>query len=62
MEVNFGDFDENDALEEPQELTEEQIGLLFKLKDDVDSVLGIDDSTKRKHAAKALVRQLNGEE
>lgn len=57
----FGDFEEDDALEEWPEMTEQDLMDLVSLKGMIDAVNDIPEPSLRKLRAKMLVRDLNGE-
>ena len=59
--TDFHDFDADDALEEV-DLDVVDFSALAELQQKMDVVNSIEDPTEQKNAAKALVRQLNGEE
>lgn len=58
---DFLDFDADDALESI-DYTKFDLEVVDRLQTEIDRVNSIEDSTEQKNAAKALVRQLNGEE
>ena len=57
----FGDFDDDDALDDILELTDEEWEKVALLQERINEIHTIDDDWDRKVAAKALVRELNGE-
>lgn len=59
-ESEFGDFDDQDALNDSRELTPEQWVDVETLQQNVDAIRNISDAAERKTAAKLWVRQLNG--
>ena len=59
--TDFHDFDADDALEEV-DLDGVDFSALAELQQKMNQVNSIEDPTEQKNAAKALVRQLNGEE
>ena len=59
--TDFHDFDTDDALEEV-DLDGVDFSALAELQQKMNQVNSIEDPTEQKNAAKALVRQLNGEE
>ena len=62
MTQNFGDFTEEDAIDEddvpPEYIDWDKV---VELQRRMDEVNVIPDETERKNAAKALVREMNGE-
>lgn len=57
----FGDLEEDDVLEELPDLSPEEWAKVEELQEKINEVASIDDDWDRKVAAKALVRELNGE-
>ena len=60
--TDFGDFDQDDALEELPDLSDEEWEQVTELQKRFDEVLQIADDWERKKAAKTLVREMNGAE
>lgn len=58
-ETPFGDFDEDDVIEDFPELTEEQWEQVASLQNEIDSINEISDDAERKLAVKELVQRMN---
>lgn len=61
-EILFGDFDDEDALDDQVNFENVDWDKVIYLKERYNEIEGIADIQERKNAAKALVRELNGEE
>lgn len=57
----FGDLEEDDVLEDFPDLSPEEWERVAELQEKINEVDAIEDDWDRKVAAKALVRELNGE-
>lgn len=62
MTQEFGDFDDDDAYDDQIDLEILDVEAVNRLQQRYDEISVIPDPAHRKAAAKALVRELNGED
>lgn len=62
MTQEFGDFDDDDAYDDQIDLEILDVEAVNRLQQRYDEIEVIPDPAQRKAAAKALVRELNGED